>query len=100
MVGIQKALLSALVALIPEAIAASPYCKGGIPAIVASGLAIYQPAVTYCSRSFPVPEVTSTRTAATTTITNIVGTVTSLTTVATSTNTYVKSLRWRRGVLG
>jgi hypothetical protein len=83
----RRALLSALLSItLPAANAASP-CPGGLYGLVASGLAQYKPAQTFCSSKYPLPVVTSTVTAPISTKTTTIAIVTTTTTVGTGTFT-------------
>ncbi|KAJ8110393.1 hypothetical protein OPT61_g6760 [Boeremia exigua] len=82
----------ALAVLMPVVSAANPFCKGGAPAVVASVLTDFPPAVSYCSSVFPLPKVSSTSTAPITTVTTTVATQSPLVTVATVTNTLIATI--------
>jgi hypothetical protein len=76
-----------LAALLPIVSGANIFCKGGVHAIVASALAKFEPAESHCSKVFPLPMITSTITASTTTLTRTVATQSPITTVAIVTDT-------------
>lgn len=69
-------LLSALFSVTFPSVQAAVPCPGGLYGLVASNLALYKPAQTYCSSKYPVPAVTSTVTAPTATETTTVAVMT------------------------
>ncbi|RYO56484.1 hypothetical protein AA0116_g8425 [Alternaria tenuissima] len=95
MLGVKPLTCGILAAIAPIAAAGygngNPFCKGGIPAIAAAILTKYQPAETFCSSAYPLPKITSTKTASTSTVTTTVATVSPTTTAATVTATITPS---------
>jgi hypothetical protein len=78
-------LISALLSVSLPLVEAAAPCPSGLYGVVASNLAPYKPAQTYCSSKYPVPAVTSTVTGPTATKTTTVASVTAVITVATNT---------------
>lgn len=74
--------ISIIIAFVTNLVSAQ--CPGGMYAAVASGVAGYEPAQSYCSKRFPVLPKTNTNTA-TATVTAIVATITETTTASTTT---------------
>ncbi|CAN9081348.1 unnamed protein product [Alternaria sp. RS040] len=95
MLGAKPLTCGILAAIAPIAAAGygngNPFCKGGIPAIAAAILTKYEPAETFCSSAYPLPKITFTKTASTSTVTTTVATVSPTTTVATVTATITPS---------
>lgn len=73
-----------LCSLAPLTALAAQTCPGGIYAIIATPLAKYSPAKSFCSSRFPLTTVTVTATAPTTTITTTPATSTLTTTTGTT----------------
>ncbi|KAL1799802.1 hypothetical protein ACET3X_000144 [Alternaria dauci] len=91
MIGVKPLTCGLIAAVAPIVAAGNPFCKGGIPAVVAAVLTGHNPAETFCSSAYPLPKITSTRTTSTSIVTTTVATISPTTTVATVTDTITPS---------